>query len=298
MILGMPEEELFRPGHRACAGCGAALAMRHALKAAGKNVIVAQATGCMEVVSTPYPFTAWGVPYIHVAFENSAAVASGISRALKKAGKDNEIKVLAIAGDGGTFDIGLQALSGAAERREKICYLCYDNGAYANTGVQRSGATPKYASTTTSPVGTLSHGKSEVQKPMPLIMAAHGCYVATANIAYPQDFIAKMKKALSYDGTSYVQVLTPCPIGWRHEPASTIAIAKLAFETNAYPLFEIEDGFVKLKKVESPKPVNEYLKLQGRFRHLTEKEILDVQRLVNEGYERLRKLEDCKARLS
>lgn len=298
MIAGLPEEELFASGHRACAGCGAAMAMRYALKATGKDVIVAQATGCMEVVSTPYPFTAWRVPYIHVAFENAAAVASGIWRALKKQGKNKTTKVLAIGGDGGTFDIGLQALSGAAERGENICYLCYDNGAYMNTGVQRSGATPKYAATTTSPAGKVVHGKAEQRKNMPLIMAAHGCYVAIANIAYPQDFIAKMKKALNHEGTSYVQVFTPCPPGWRHEPVSTIAIARLAFETKAYPLFEIEDGLVKLRKVDNPKPIKDYLRMQGRFKHLNDKEIAEVQRWADEEYEKLRKLEECRVKIS
>jgi pyruvate ferredoxin oxidoreductase beta subunit len=297
MILGLPEEELFAPGHKACAGCGAALAMRYALKAAGRNTIVAQATGCMEVVSTPYPATAWRVPYIHVAFENAAAVASGIARALKKVGRDRGVNVLAIGGDGGTFDIGLQALSGAAERKENICYLCYENGAYMNTGVQRSGATPMHAATTTSPAATVVHGKKEPKKPMPMIMAAHGCYVATANIAYPQDFVAKMKKALAYEGTSYVQVFCPCPPGWRHDSALTITIARLAFETKAYPLFEVESGLVKLKKVGNPKPVREYLKLQGRFKHLNEKEIAEIQRWIDGEYEKLKKLEECGVRI-
>lgn len=297
-IQGIPEIELFAPGHRACAGCGSALAMRHAMKAAGKNTIVVQATGCMEVVSTPYPQTSWEIPYIHAAFENAAAVASGVRRALKMLGKD-DINVIASAGDGGTFDIGFQALSGAAERREKICYICNDNGSYSNTGVQRSGATPQYASTTTSPAGKVIHGKMEPKKPMPLIMAAHGCYVATANVAFPKDFIDKVKKALTKNYTSYIQVFTPCVPGWAIPSSSTINIAELAFESKVSPLFEVEDGILKFtKKPAVFKPVKEYLSLQGRFKHLDEKEIADVQRWVNEEYDKLLKLEETKVKLS
>ncbi len=663
----IPEIELFASGHRACAGCGSALAMRHAMKAAGKNTIVVQATGCMEVVSTPYPETSWEVPYIHAAFENAAAVASGIRRALKVLNRD-DVNVVASAGDGGTFDIGFQALSGAAERREKICYICNENGAYMNclstdslimtksglkkiteirtgekvyafnqktyypvlkrctgifdngikkvfelntlhhtikatsnhpflvlkragrgkkscfvwktlselkkgdevvvlkklkekeksfkfkpikmsrkgdykvnkinainipkqssqelmevlglyvgdgwirpqkgevgfalpektrgrkrlaelykklfkkelvqtdkayvyiysvnlarfmdslgfgkgaknkviphwvftlpmpekeafirglmlsdgyvigesnryvsasfdllrtlrlllqimnyqvgkihqqtkkkdvfcvyrklledstygyicfsekrkanvlkylsqikqrdfladseyfstekissikfvkkeptldlrvegehnfvadgivvhnTGIQRSAATPQYASTTTSPAGKVIHGKMEPKKPMPLIMAAHGCYVATANVAFPQDIIDKVKKALTKPYTSYIQIFCPCVPGWKIDSSATINIAKLAFETKVVPLFEVEDGILRFtKKPGVSKPVNDYLSLQGRFKHLTEKEIADVQRWVNEEYEKLLKLEETKVKLS
>lgn len=294
----MPEEELFASGHRACAGCGSALAMRHSMKAAGKNTIVVQATGCMEVVSTPYPETSWQIPYIHAAFENAAAVASGVRRALDAMGKKS-INVVAFAGDGGTFDIGFQALSGAAERKERICYICNENGAYANTGMQRSGATPQYASTTTSPAGKVIHGKTEPKKPMPLIMAAHGCYVATANVAFPQDLISKVKKALTKPYTSYIQVFCPCTPGWDIASSSTINVAKLAFETKTAPLFEVEDGILKFtKKPGVFKPVNSYLALQGRFRHLNDKEIADIQRWVNEEYEKLLKLEETGVKLS
>lgn len=298
MINNLPEEELFAKGHRACAGCGSAIAMRIMLKAAGKNIIVCHATGCMEVTTTPYPETAWKIPWIHVAFENAASVASGVQRALKYLGKDKEIKVLAVAGDGGTFDIGFQAISGAFERRDNICFVCYDNAAYMNTGIQRSGATPKYASTTTTPAGKIIHGKVEFKKPMPLIMAAHNAYVATANIAFPQDFYNKVKKGLEINGPAYIQVFSPCIPGWKIPSDSTINIAKLAYEANVYPLYEIENGLLTFtKKPSTAKPVKEYLKLQGRFKHLNDKEIAEIQKHVDEEFEKLNKLEESKVKI-
>ena len=297
MILNVPETELFAKGHRACAGCGAALAMRYILKASGKNTIVAQATGCMEVISTPYPETAWRVPYIHVAFENAAAVASGIDRALRVLGKREEINVVAIGGDGGTFDIGLQALSGALERGERFVYICYANEGYMNTGVQRSSDTPKYSSTTTSPAGKKIHGKVEFQKQMPFIAAAHGCYVATANVAFPQDFIKKVQKALSIKGPSYVQVYTPCPPGWKIDDNMTIEISKLAFNAKITPLYEIENGILTISKQPKDIPVKDYLKFQGRFRHLNDSEIEEIQKYVNSEWERIKKLDETKVRI-
>ncbi len=284
MINQLPEEEYFARGHRACAGCGSALAIRHVLKAAGKNTIIAQATGCMEVVSTPYPETAWKLPWIHVLFENAAAAASGIEVALKKLNK-KDINVLAIGGDGGTFDIGLQALSGAIERGHKFCYVCIDNEAYANTGVQRSGATPMFASTTTTPAGKAIPGKQQPKKPLPFIIAAHGIrYVATSSSANPVDIYNKVKKALSINGPSFVQVFTPCPTGWKFPNEQTIDIAKIAIKTGATLIYEIEDGILKLNKVEDRKPVEEYLKLQGRFKHLTNEHIKQIQKYVDERY--------------
>jgi len=295
--MNLPKEEYFAKGHRACAGCGSALAMRLALKAAGKNTIITHATGCMEVVSTPYPETAWKLPWIHAAFENAAAVASGIERALKKLNK--KTKVLAIGGDGASFDIGFQAISGAIERGHNFCYLCYENSGYMNTGVQRSGATPKYASTTTTPAGKKIHGKMEYKKPMPLIIAAHGAYVATANITFPVDFYNKLKKALEMKGPAYVQVFSPCPLGWRHAPNLTIEIAKLAFNSKITPLYEIENGVLKFYK-EPVKQIHvkDYLKLQGRFKHLNEEEIKDIQNHVDEQYSILKRLEETKVRIS
>jgi len=298
IILGMSSTELIASGHRACAGCGAAIAMRIMMKAAGKNTIVAHATGCMEVITSPYPETSWRVPWIHVAFENAAAVASGIYRALKIEGKDKETNVIAFAGDGGTYDIGLQALSGAFERREKICFVCYDNDAYMNTGVQRSGSTPKYMNTTTTPVGKLMHGKTEFQKPLPLIMAAHKGYIATANIAFPQDFYNKIKKALAFDGPSYVEVYTPCIPGWKINSDSAIEIAKLAFDTKMTPLYEVENQFVKFTmKPANPKPIKEFLMYQGRFKHLKTEEIADIQKHIEEDFANLELMEKYKIRL-
>ena len=294
MIQGLPEEELFASGHRACAGCGAAIAMRHILKAAGKNVIVVNATGCVEVVSTPYPLTAWKVPYIHVAFENAGAVASGISEALKRQGRKE--KVLAIAGDGGTFDIGFQALSGMIERGHDVCYVCYDNGAYENTGIQRSGATPKYAWTTTTPVGKVKHGDERWKKPMPLIVAMHrNCYVATASVGFPQDLYAKVKKGLDFKGPAYVQVFTPCVPGWKIGSDMTIEVCKKAYYAKVTPLYEIENGILRFSmKPEQFIPVEEYLKLQGRFKHLSKKEIKEIQEHVDREWDRLCGLEGKK----
>ncbi|MFH0979185.1 MAG: pyruvate synthase subunit PorB [Candidatus Woesearchaeota archaeon] len=289
IINNIPTIELFAPGHRACAGCGPAIAVRMALKAAGANTIVIHATGCMEVVSTPYPETSWRVPWIHVAFENAAAVAAGIETSLKKNNKDTNVLVL--AGDGGTFDIGLQALSGAAERGHDFCYICYDNNAYMNTGIQRSGATPKYAATTTTPAGAKVHGNQGYSKNMPIIMAAHRVYVATANIAFPQDFIAKVQKGLAKKGPAYIQVYTPCPVGWAFPSNTTIEVAKTAFNTNINPLYEIEDGFLKFtKKPAQQKPVEEFLKMQARFKHMSQDEIKEVQEHVDLEFKKLEKM--------
>lgn len=285
LIKGIPDIELFSKGHNACHGCGNALAMRLILKAAGPDVIITQATGCMEVISTPYPLTAWKVPYIHSLFENAAATASGIYRSLKSQNK--KTKVIAIAGDGGTFDIGLQALSGALERNEKITFICYDNEAYMNTGIQRSSSTPLHADTTTTPYGKKIHGKLEFKKPMPFIIASHNIsYVATANIAYPKDLINKVQKALKLQ-PSYIQIFCPCIPGWKISSNSTIDIAKLAYETNFYPLYEIENGKLKLNKNPKKKPVKSYLKLQGRFKNLTSKEIKEIQKHIDEEYKKL-----------
>lgn len=300
MIAGLPEEEYFVQGHRACAGCGAAIAMRHLAKAAGKNTIITQATGCMEVVSTPYPQTTWKLPWIHAAFENAAAVASGVAASLKNQKLNDKIKVLSIGGDGGTFDIGFQAISGAIERNTDFCYVCYDNAAYMNTGIQRSGATPKYAATTTSPAGKVIHGKTEWKKTMPLIVAGHGkhVYVATANIAYPLDFYNKVKKGLDHKGPAYIQVYTPCVPGWKYATNITIKLCELAFKAKITPLYEIENGVLKFnRKPSNPIPVNQYLNLQGRFKHLKEKEIEEIQSHIDDQWNDLLKLEESEVKL-
>ncbi|MBD3354414.1 pyruvate synthase subunit beta [Candidatus Woesearchaeota archaeon] len=299
LIAGLPKKEHISQGHRACAGCANILAVRHALKAAGKDVIVVSATGCMEVVTSPYPQTAWKVPWIHATFENAGAVASGIAESLKKQ-NNSKTKVLAIAGDGGTFDIGLQSLSGAVERNHDFTYICYDNEAYMNTGIQRSGSTPKYAATTTSPAGKKIHGKIEFKKHMPMIIAAHNenVYVATANMAYPMDYYKKVKKGLEHKGPAYIQVLCTCVPGWKVPSNISIDLLKLAYNAKITPLYEIENGKLKFTmKPEKPISVNRYLNLQGRFKHLNKAEIAEIQEHVDEEFEKLEKLEESEVKI-
>jgi pyruvate ferredoxin oxidoreductase beta subunit len=259
---------LFVAGHTACSGCGQSMAARLVIDAAGPNTIISNNTGCLEVFSTKYPESAWEVPWIHSLFENSSAVASGIEAALKYLGTKDKINVIAQGGDGGTADIGLQALSGMFERGHDILYVCYDNEAYMNTGVQRSGLTPFETNTTTSPAGSQSFGNIRPKKPMPEIALAHGIpYVATSSVVFPQDIQRKVKKAFSIKGPKYIQIHVPCPLGWRHDSSLTYEIAKLAVETGLYPIIEYENGVLAQRKIK-PKPVEEYLKKQGRFKHL------------------------------
>ena len=260
------------------------------LEASGPNTIIANNTGCLEVFSTKYPESAWGVPWIHSLFENAAAVASGIEAALKFLGKKEGINVIAQAGDGGTADIGLQALSGMWERGHDILYVCYDNEAYMNTGVQRSGLTPFNTNTSTSPVGSRSVGNIRPKKPMPEIALAHGIpYVAVASVGFPQDLQRKVKKAFSVIGPKYIQVHVPCPLGWRYEPAFTLQVGKVAVETGLYPLIEYENGkLISVRKLNPPKPVEEYLKIQGRFKHLLDRpeEIKKIQGIADSNIEK------------
>jgi len=295
-IKEIPSEELLAPGHRMCAGCGAAMAARMAMKATRGPTVVVNATCCLEVATTVYPFTSWRVPWIHVAFENSAAVASGIEAAyqhFKKKKGSAKPDVIVFAGDGGTFDIGLQALSGALERGHDFVYICYDNEAYMNTGIQRSGATPVGAATTTSPGGTVIPGKLEWKKDIVAIASAHDIpYAATASVAYWNDYITKVRKAIEANGPAFIHVLAPCPRGWRSEISQTVRVARLAVQTRFFPVYEVERSRTTINiKVPKPIPVEEYLKLQGRFRHLfSEKykaEIEKIQKGVNERYERL-----------
>jgi pyruvate ferredoxin oxidoreductase beta subunit len=289
------KRENFAPGHRACIGCGEALAVRLAFKALGQSVIIASATGCMEIVSSPLPYTSWRVPWIHTLFENTAAVASGIEAGLKvlmKKGSiaQKDIKVVAMAGDGGTSDIGLQALSGALERGHNFLYICFDNEAYMNTGIQRSSATPFGASTTTSPAGKMSIGQVSWKKDMPAIVAAHNIpYVATACPSYPLDLIAKVAKGAAIKGPAYVHILSVCPTGWRCPTNLTIRIGRLAVETGMFPLYEVENGKYRLNS-DFPKlrPVADYMKLQGRFRHLSEEIINKIQQRVEKDYASLK----------
>ena len=289
------KREFFCSGHRACQGCGEVLALRHICKALGDDVVVANATGCMEIISTFYPHTAWEVPWIHVAFENAAAVGSGVEAALKvlrRKGKiaDRYVKTVAVAGDGGTVDIGLQSLSGAMERGHDMTFFCLDNEAYMNTGIQRSSATPFGAATTTSPAGKASIGQKTGKKNVPEIMVAHNVpYVATACPSYPLDLITKVQKARSIKGPSYIHVFSVCPTGWRAASEQTIKLGRLALETGIFPLYEVENGKYRLTidMPEKLRPVHDYLKLQGRFRHLTPDEIVKVQEKVNQELDKL-----------
>lgn len=289
------QKEVFLPGHRACIGCGEALAVRLASKAIGDNAIIINATGCMEIVASQLPYTSWTVPWIHTLFENTAAVASGVESGLKvlvRKGRrpEKNVKIVAIAGDGGTSDIGLQALSGALERGHNFTYICFDNEAYMNTGIQRSSATPFGATTTTSPAGKKSSGQFSWKKNMPAIVAAHNIpYVATACHSYPYDLMAKVKKAVETPGPAYVHVFSVCPTGWRCGTDQTIQLGRLAVETGVFPLYSIENGDCKLSvDLKELKPLREYTKLQGRFRHLSEEMLDHIQERVVREYARLK----------
>jgi pyruvate ferredoxin oxidoreductase beta subunit len=270
MLQEKPRAEMFAPGHRACAGCGVAVAVRLILKGTGPDVIIVTPTGCLETFTSPYGETPWTVPWIHPLFENGAAVASGVEAALRASGRQDEAKVVVIGGDGATFDIGVGALSGMLERGHDVTYICYDNAAYMNTGVQRSGATPYRATTTTTPYGKNSLGKLQRKKDMPAIAMAHGAeYVATASIAYPKDLIKKVAKAVAMPGPKYLQIDCPCNIGWGFDPAKTIEVARLAVQTGLFPVWEAEKGGeIVSRKVKNRKPVEEFMKLQNRFKHL------------------------------
>ena len=294
-------EELFASGHRLCAGCGEGIINRMTMKALRGPTIIVAATGCSEVASTIYPYTSWRLPWAHVAFENAAAVASGIEAAYKAMARrgawNKHVDVIAMAGDGGTYDIGIQALSGALERGHDFLYVCLDNEAYMNTGIQRSGATPHGAETTTSPAGSVIPGKPEWKKDLIGICAAHGIeYAATASPAYWNDYLTKVRKGIEVNGPSVIDVLSPCPLGWRHDSARSIELVRLAVETRYFPIYEVERGKYKLNlKISKPKPVEEFLKPQGRFGHLFKptyrKDIIDeIQQNVDANWNRILKL--------
>ncbi len=291
-------EEQLTCGHRLCTGCAEPVVVRQILHAAENPVVIANATGCLEVATTIYPFSAWKVPWIHSAFENTAATISGVEaayRSLKRQGKiDRKIDFIAFAGDGGTYDIGLQSLSGALERGHDMLYVCLDNEAYMNTGIQRSSATPKGAWTTTTPVGKNVRGKPEFKKDITAIIAAHGIpYVAQASPSHWMDLMNKVQKALRIEGPTFLNVLAPCPRGWRNEPEESINLARLAVETYYWPLYEIEDGVWKVNLKPRKKPLEEYLRPQKRFAHLFKpdnKSLLDdLQRMVDKRWETLLK---------
>ncbi len=288
-------------GHRLCAGCGASIVVRQILAASDAPVVAGVSTGCLEVATTIFPYSAWANPLIHNAFENVAATISGAEtafQALKQQGKiDKEMKFIAFGGDGGTYDIGLQSLSGAMERGHDMVYVCYDNGAYMNTGIQRSSATPLGAETTTSPAGTKVPGKPRHRKDLTGIIAAHNvAYAAQASPSHWRDMVVKAQKALTIKGPAFLNVIAPCPRGWRARPEETIDLARLAVDTAYWPLYEVDDGVWKITYTpRERKPVSEWLKRQGRFRHLFKEEnehILDeLQKDVDRNWERLQKMQ-------
>lgn len=289
MKLSLPEEEFMNPGHLACQGCGATLAMRYVLKALGQKTALCIPACCWSVIDGPFPYSSLEVPIFHCAFETAASSASGLKAGLEMVG-DTETTVVAWAGDGGTFDIGIQALSGTAERNDDVLYICYDNEAYMNTGIQRSSATPYGAWTTTTPV---KHFKNRPKKDIVAIMAAHTIpYIATASIGYPEDLFKKVKKAKDIKGTRFLHIYAPCPVGWKSRPEDTIKLARMVVQNANFPLYEIENGekYTLNIKLREKKPVEDYLKLQGRFRHLNEKEIRYMQGEVDKKWERLLKM--------
>jgi pyruvate ferredoxin oxidoreductase beta subunit len=301
-VRGLKElttDEPLAPGHRLCPGCGASVVVRQVLLAAPKDTIVANATGCLEVSTALYPYSAWNRPWIHSAFENAAALASGVAsgfKAMAKRGEAEEHPIVVFGGDGGTYDIGLQALSGAIERGHKFLYVCYDNEAYMNTGIQRSGGTPRGAWTTTTQVGSARAGKTETKKDlMSIVVAHHLPYAATASVSHWRDLMNKVRKALSMDGPTFMHVMAPCTRGWRFDSAKTVKMSRLAVETRFFPLYEVEGGVYKITvPVTSPKPVEEYLKAQGRYSHLflpqNAFELQALKKDVDENYWRIEKL--------
>ncbi len=287
MPTTIPEEEFTYPGGTGCPGCGANLVMRYMLKALGERTIVSIPACCWAVMPGYWPSNCLKVPLLYTAFEATGAAISGLRAALDIKGVQG-VTVVGFAGDGGTVDIGLQALSGAAERRTNAIYVMYDNEAYMNTGIQRSGSTPWGAWTTTTPVGT-SHGfKHESKKDIMAIMQAHRIpYAATVSVAHPEDFVKKIAKAKDIEGFRFIHALAPCPPGWRLNPMYSVEAARLAIETHVFPLYEIVDGHVKITRKGKGEPVKEYLKLQGRFSHLTAEEIEEIQKGIDEQWKML-----------
>jgi len=291
MTLTLPVEEYIGAGNLACQGCGANLALRYVLKALGPKTVLCIPACCWAIIDGPFPQSCASVPIFHCAFEAAASTAAGVKAGLEMVG-DHETTVVAWAGDGGTFDIGLQALSAAAERNDDILYVCYDNEAYMNTGIQRSSATPFGAWTTTTPVKFF---KDRPKKDIDAIMAAHRIpYQATGSIAFPEDVFKKAKKAKETRGTKFLHILAPCPTGWKSRPEDSVKLARLAVQTGLFPLFEVENGekYTLNVKVKDKKPIAEYLRLQGRFRHLTPDQIQAIQEDVDRNWARaLKKFE-------
>jgi pyruvate/2-oxoacid:ferredoxin oxidoreductase beta subunit len=282
----MRQPDLMNPGILSCQGCGGSLAMKLALKGLGKRTAIVLPACCWTVICGAYPYTALDVPLIHVPFETAGVAASGVRAAFDMRGEE-DVAVMAWAGDGGTFDIGLQSLSGAAERNEDIIYVCYDNEAYMNTGIQRSSATPTGAVTTTTPAGAV---KSEPKKDIELIMMAHHIpYLATASIAYPDDFIRKFQKARQIKGTRFIHILSPCPPGWRIDPAISIQLTRDATKANVFPIYEVEDGAYRINIIpEENTPIQTYIEKQGRFKGVTPETIAALQEQTDQRWEALK----------
>ncbi len=289
----LPAEEQLLPGNAACAGCGATVAIRLAQKALGPRTVFVVPACCTSVLQSAFPFTAFNTPCLNIAFEAAAAAASGVVAAYEARGI-KDVTVLAWAGDGGTVDIGLQALSGAAERGTNFIYVCYDNEAYGNTGFQRSSSSPFGSRTTTTPTG-----KREHKKDVPMIMAAHGIpYVATACIAYPLDFVNKLRKAETFVGTKYLQILTPCPPGWRFSTEKTVEMGRLAVQTGIWPLYEIVNGKFELSSPSAAlidktkrRSIEEYVKQQGRFDRIPSSDVEELKRWIDESWEKYNSLQ-------
>ncbi len=278
------KDEWMEPGHVACQGCGATLAMRLALKALGNRTVVTIPACCWTVIDGPFPQHALQIPLFHTAFETAAIAATGIRAAMRMRGIE-DVTVMAWAGDGGTYDIGLQALSGAAERNEDVLYAVYDNEAYMNTGIQRSGSTPVGAWTTTTPDGAR---RNVLKKDIVAILAAHRVpYIATVSPAYPEDFVRKFQKAREIKGFRFIQILSPCPPGWKFAAEKTVHMARLAVESLVFPLLEIENGtrVTVNYRPANPRPVKEYLKAQGRFRHVDDDLAAEIERQILERWE-------------
>jgi pyruvate/2-oxoacid:ferredoxin oxidoreductase beta subunit len=277
--------ELLSSGHTACQGCGAALAMRLALKALGEQTIVVIPACCWSIIAGPFPYTSMRVPVIHTAFETAGAVSSGVRAALDVSGK-SDTRVLSWAGDGGTFDIGLQSLSGAVERNENVLFVCYDNEGYMNTGIQRSSATPQMAWTTTTPE---NHPKETPKKNIADIMAAHKIpYAATTSVAFPADLVSKFEKAAAIEGSRFIHILSPCPPGWRIPSDRAIRVTRMATHSKVFPIYEIINGDDYVINIEPEDiPVRDYLETQGRFTHLTDEQVERIQKRIDFEWERL-----------
>ena len=293
MIASEEQQEYMRSGHMACPGCGEASTMRLVLKVLGEKTIVVIVPSCVGVISATFPNSTFKVPCFHSAFEIAAPTAAGIANALRVQGRE-DVTALAFAGDGGTFDIGLQSLSGAADRNDNFIYVCLDNEAYMNTGMQTSSLTPMGATTITNPVGKHGGWKTRKKKNMMEIVAAHNIpYAATVNPSYPMDFIKKIEKAKSIKGPSYIHAYSVCPTGWRCQSELGLEIGRLATESVIFPLYEVENGKYTINYKKKTKGVLEYYKQQGRFRHLSEDFIKDIQEIVDKEWAKLLFKEEC-----